>query len=133
MQKEETDILKLKDLNKLQTAPKINKEQSIKLFKEAKHIISKADWLTIGVMAPTTEKGVQAIRDIEKQFNLNKMKCINLPNKSAPSFIKANQKTGEIYARIEYGLGEGILISCHNNDESQTGETMGPFPLDFFN
>tara|TARA_B100000579_G_C22529151_1_gene709898 strand:- start:152 stop:553 length:402 start_codon:yes stop_codon:yes gene_type:complete len=133
MQKEETDIIKLKDLNNLRTAPQINKEQSMKILKEAKHIISKSDWLTIGVMSPTTEKGIQTIRDIEKKFNLNKMKCINLPNINGPSFIKANQKTGEIHARIEHGLGEGVLISCHNNDESKAGETLGPFPLDFFN
>ena len=48
------------------------------------------------------------------------MKCITLPNSHGPIFLKANQKTGEIHARIEHGLGEGILISCHNDDNSLT-------------
>ena len=60
------------------------------------------------------------------------MKCKSLPNSVGPIFLKANQRTGEIHARIEYGLGEGILITCHDNDNSFIARTYGPFPLDFF-
>ena len=67
------------------------------------------------------------------KLKYNKMKCITIPSSNGPVFLKANQKTGEIHARIEYGLGEGILISCHNDDNSLTAKTIGPFPLDFFN
>ena len=72
------------------------------------------------------------IRGGEKKFNYSEMKCITMPMSQGPIFLKANQKTGEIHARIEYGLGEGILISCHNDDNSVTSRTIGPFPLDFF-
>ena len=83
-------------------------------------------------MSPSIEIGVNAIRKIEKKFEYNEMKCITLPSLEGPIFLKANQKTGEIHARIEFGLGEGILISCQHYDNSLTSKTIGPFPLDFF-
>ena len=129
----EIHICKLEDLDKLRSAPKLDKEQRKQLMKQVKNIVNNADWLTIGIMSTSLEEGINAIRRIEETFNYNEMKCINLPMKSGPIFIKANQKTGEIHGRIEYGLGEGILISCHNDDNSLTARTIGPFPLDFFN
>ena len=127
------EISKLEDLDKLRSAPKLNRKQSESLFIQLKPIVDKADWLTIGVMSPSLRKGIDAIRRIEGKFNYNEMKCITLPNTNGPIFLKANQKTGEIHARIEYGLGVGILISCHNNDTSLSARTIGPFPLEFFN
>ena len=126
------DIFKLADLDKLRSAPKLTKEQSMTLFNELKNIIYKSDWVTIGIMSPSLKKGLNAIRKIEERFNYNEMKCVTLPSSDGPIFLKANQKTGEIHARIEFGLGEGILISCQNNDDSVATKTIGPFPLDFF-
>jgi len=132
MPKKEIDINKLEDLDKLRSAPKLNEKQSELLFNELKHIINKSDWLTIGVMSPSLKKGIDAIRRIEKKFEYNQMRCITLPNSGGPIYLKANQKTGEIHARIEFGLGEGILISCQNYNNSDITKTVGPFPLDFF-
>ena len=132
MSKKKIDIYKLEDLNKLRSAPKLNKVQSKILFKELSQIIRKSDWITIGVMSPSLRKGINAIRRIEKKFEYNEMKCITLPSSEGPIFLKANQKTGEIHARVEFGLGEGILISCQNYDDSLMSKTIGPFPLDFF-
>ena len=129
----DTEISKLEDLDKLRSAPKLNREETESLMNQLIPIICEADWLTIGVMSPSVDRGIEAIRRIEKKFKYNKMKCITLPNSDGPIFLKANQKSGEIHARIEYGLGEGILISCHNNDTSLIARTIGPFPLDFFN
>ena len=129
---EDSKISKLEDLDKLRSAPTLNKEQSEALFIQVQLAIHRADWLTIGVMSPSLRIGINAIRKIESKFNYNKMKCITLPTSNGPIFLKANQKTSEIHARIEYGLGEGILISCHNNDTSLIARTIGPFPLDFF-
>ena len=126
------DICKLEDLDKLRSAPKLNEKQSKILFNELSQIIHKSDWITIGIMSPSLKKGINAIRRIEKTFEYNEMKCITLPNTEGPIFLKANQKTGEIHARIEFGLGEGILISCQHYDNSLTSKTIGPFPLDFF-
>ena len=130
---EKFEFANIEDLDKLRSAPKLNRKESESLFAQLKPIINKADWLTIGVMSPSIRKGIDAIRKIEEKFNYKEMKPITLPNSKGPIFLKANQKTGEIHARIEYGLGEGILISCHNNDPSLISRTIGPFPLDFFN
>ena len=132
MSNKEIQICKLKDLDKLRTAPKLNKNQSKKLLNELKIIIDKSDWVTIGIMSPSLTKGINAIRRIEEKFEYNPMKCITLPTSEGPIYLKANQKTGEIHARIEFGLGEGILISCQNYDNSLMSKTIGPFPLDFF-
>ena len=132
MSNKKIDIYKLEDLNKLRSAPKLNKGQSKILFKELSQIIHKSDWITIGVMSPSLRKGIDAIRKIEQKFEYNEMKCITLPSSEGPIFLKANQKTGEIHARVEFGLGEGILISCQNYDNSLMSKTIGPFPLDFF-
>ena len=129
---EDFNIYKLEDLDKLRSAPKLKDEQSEALLSELKPIIYQADWLTIGIMSDSLNKAIDAIRIIEKKFNFNEMKCVTLPDSNGPIFLKANQKTGEIHARIEYGLGEGILISCHNDDISINTRTIGPFPLDFF-
>ncbi len=126
------NICKLADLNKLRSAPKLNKVQSEILFHELCDIIDKSEWITIGVMSPSLKKGIHAVRRIEERFEYNAMKCITFPNTEGPIFLKANQKTGEIHARIEFGLGEGILISCQNYDNSLNSKTIGPFPLDFF-
>ena len=127
------DIRKLEDLDKLRTAPKLDVIQSKLLLNQVELIIHKADWLTIGVMSPSLEIGLNAVRRIEDQFKFNKARCITLPTSDGPIFLKANQKSGEIHARVEHGLGEGILISCHCLDQSLTSKTIGPLPLDFFN
>ena len=132
MNTESFDICKLEDLDKLRSAPKLTKDQSKMLLKELINIINKSDWLTIGVMSPTLKKGINVIRRIEKKFEFEEMRCITLPSIEGPIYLKANQKTGEIHARIEFGLGEGILISCQNYDDSLITKTIGPFPLDFF-
>lgn len=126
------NICKLEDLDKLRSAPKLNKKQSKTLFNQLSHLINKSDWITIGVMSPSLKRGINAVRRIEEKFEYDEMKCITLPNSEGPIFLKANQKTGEIHARVEYGLGEGILITCQNYENSLTSKTIGPFPLDFF-
>ena len=132
MTTENIDICKLGDLDKFRSAPKINKKKSKKLLNELSNIILKSDWITIGIMSPSFKKGINAVRKIEEKFEYNEMKCVTLPSSDGPIFLKANQKTGEIHARIEFGLGEGILIGLQNDNDSCETKTIGPFPLDFF-
>ena len=47
------EINKLVDLNTFRVAPKLNNSQIKKLFGELESNISKADWMTIGIMAPS--------------------------------------------------------------------------------
>ena len=126
------NICNLEDLDKFRSAPKLNKKQSKNLLNQAIDLINKSDWITIGVMSPSYKKGINAVRRIEERFEYDEMKCITLPSSDGPIFLKANQKTGGIHARVEFGLGEGILISCHSYDDSLGSKTIGPFPLDFF-
>ena len=132
MSTENIDICKLEDLDKFRSAPKLTKKQSNKLLNQLIHLIHKSDWITIGIMSPTLKRGINAVRRIEEKFKYDEMKCITLPSSDGPIFLKANQKTGEIHARVEFGLGEGILITCQNYENSLTSKTIGPFPLDFF-
>ena len=48
-------------------------------------------------------------------------------------FLKGNQKTGNVYMRSENGLGEGILLTCQYEKDSEESFTYGPLPLGFFN
>ena len=127
------DIKEVKDLNKLRTAPILDKVQSETLFNEVRNILETTDWLTIGIMANSIKEGINAMTKIENKLLLKRMRYIDIPKSKGPIFLKANQKTGEIHIRIEYGLGEGILIGCHNIDNSIDTQTIGPFPLNFFN
>ncbi len=125
--------MKIGDLNSLRTAPILNELDSKEILKELKIIMKGAEWFTVGIMAPSFENGLNIIRAMEKRFKWQKMKIATEISKEGPIFLKANQNSGEIHARIEYGLGEGIIISCHNKDYSVMANTLGPFPLDFFN
>ncbi len=132
MSTKDIDICKLEDLDKFRSAPKLNRKQSRTLLNQLIHLIKKSDWITIGVMSPSLKRGINAVRRIEEKFKYEEMECITLPSTDGPIFLKANQKTGEIHARVEFGLGEGILITCQHYENSLTSKTIGPFPLDFF-
>ena len=133
MSKKEIDIKKIEDLDKFRSAPKLKNNQSKILLNELIGIVRKSDWITIGVMSPSLREGINAVRKIEEKFKYNTMKIVTSTSLNGPIFLKANQRTAEIQARTEYGLGEGILISCHSWDNSLPSRTIGPFPLDFFN
>ena len=77
----------------------------------------------------TKSKGLQKVTETSPKYP---PKIKENPNKDGPVFLKANQKTGDIHIRIEYGLGEGILLSCQQEEEKKNTSTFGPFPLNFF-
>ena len=126
------EINKLVDLNSFRVAPKLNNSQVKKLFEELESNISKADWMTIGIMAPSDIKAVEALQSISKKYS--SMKFGNLDSLSANGsvFLKANQKTSNVFIRSENGLGEGILITCQYDENASESNTFGPLPLDFF-
>lgn len=125
-------INSLTDLNKYKTAPVLDLTQIQKLSIELDNEIINSDWLTIGVMAKCDSEAKNAIRTFLKKYpsvNFNdfeKLKAIG------SVFMKGNQKTGEVYIRSEYGLGEGILLTCQYDDPARNSLTYGPFPLSFF-
>ena len=125
-------IKKLNDLNKYKTAPLLDLNQSQQLSIELDAKISNSDWVTIGIMAKSDVEAKFALKTIIQKYSFKSFKDFIDLNAGGSVFMKGNQKTGEVYIRSEYGLGEGILLTCQYDDLSQNSITYGPFPLNFF-
>ena len=125
-------INKLIDLNQYKTAPILDLNQSQKLAKELDYKIINSDWITIGVMAKSDIEAKIALRTIIEKYPFINLKDFEDLQAIGDVFMKCNQKSGEVYIRSEYGLGEGILLTCQYNDLSKHSITYGPFPLNFF-
>ena len=126
------EINKLDDLNNLRTAPQLSNNQEKKLLKELKANIFNADWITIGIMAPSDNMAIEGLQSISKKYSSIKFVNLGSLNADGGVFLKANQKTGNVFIRSENGLGEGILITCQYDDDASESNTFGPLPLDFF-
>ena len=126
------EITKLVDLNSLRTAPQLSKFQVKKLLHELEMYVFNADWITIGIMAPTDVDAVAALRSISNKYPSIKFRDLNSIHANGNVFLKGNQKTGNVIIRSENGLGEGILLTCQYEEEYAKSSTFGPLPLDFF-
>ena len=126
------EINKLVDLSNLRTAPKLSNRQVKKLIEELEANFLNTDWITIGIMAPSDNRALEALRSISKKYSSIKFGNLNSLHADGSVFLKGNQKTGNVYVRSENGLGEGILITCQYDEDSQESNTFGPLPLDFF-
>ena len=126
------EVNKLVDLNKFRTAPKLNYGQEKKLLEELEANIFNADWITIGIMAPSDIKAIEALQSISKKYSSIKFGNLGSLHADGSVFLKANQKTSNDFVRSENGLGEGILITCQYEEGSHESNTFGPLPLDFF-
>ncbi len=126
------EINKLVDLNNLRTAPQLSDNQVKKLLEELEANILKSDWLTIGIMAPSDNRAIEALQLISKKCASVKFGNLDSLQADGCVFLKANQKTGNVFVRSENGLGEGILITCQYDEDAKASNTFGPLPLDFF-
>ena len=126
------EINYLVDLNILKSAPQLSKSQTKKLLKELEHYIFNADWITIGIMASHDYSAVDALKSISKKYSSIKFRGLDSLHADGSVFLKGNQKTGNVFIRSEYGLGEGILLTCQYDKDSSESNTFGPLPLDFF-
>ena len=126
------EINNLVDLNSLRSAPLLNKIQIKKLLEELDLNILNADWVTIGIMAPSDFEAISALRSISKKYSSIKFLDLDSLNAHGNVFLKANQKTGNVFIRSENGLGEGILLTCQYDQDFEESRTFGPLPLDFF-
>ncbi len=127
------EINKLVDLNSLRTAPLLSSSQIKKLLEELETHIFNADWITIGIMAPCDTKAIEAVQSISKKYSSIKFGNLDSLHADGSVFLKGNQKTGNVYIRSENGLGEGILLTCQYEEDSEESFTYGPLPLGFFN
>ena len=125
-------IIDLTDLNNLRSAPILNTTTSCSILNQIDEKILNSDWITIGIMAHNDEEAKNALNTIIKKYNYKSFKNFDQINAVGNVFLKANQKTGEVYIRSENGLGEGILLTCQYDDLSIHSKTYGPFPLNLF-
>ena len=126
------EINKLADLNSLRTAPHLSNSQEKKLLVELQTNIYNADWITIGIMAPSDAKAIEALKSISNKCSSIKFGNLDSLHADGCVFLKGNQKTGNVFVRSENGLGEGILITCQYDEDAEESNTFGPLPLDFF-
>ena len=126
------EINKLVDLNNLRIAPRLSNSQQKKLLEELEANIFNADWITIGIMAPSDNKAIEALQSISKKYSSIKFGNLGSLHADGDVFLKANQKTSNVFVRSENGLGEGILITCQYDEGAKESSTFGPLPLDFF-
>ena len=127
------EINKLVDLNSLRTAPLLSEIKEKKLLKELELNIFNTDWMTIGIMAPSENRAIEALQSISKKYPSIKFGNLSSLCANGGVFLKANQKTGNVFVRSENGLGEGILITCqYDEEDAKQSNTFGPLPLDFF-
>ena len=127
------EIKKLVDLNSLRTAPLLSNSQVKKLLEELETNIINADWITIGIMASNDYEAVEALKSISRKYTSIKFGNLDSLHADGNVFLKGNQKTGNVFIRSENGLGEGILLTCQYENDSEKSLTYGPLPLDFFN
>ena len=126
------EINKLVDLNALRTAPKLSISKVKKILEELEANIFNADWITIGIMASSDTKAIEALQSITKKYSSIKFANLDSLQADGSVFLKGNQKTGNVFIRSENGLGEGILLTCQYDHESKKSSTFGPLPLNFF-
>ena len=125
-------INKLVDLNNLRSAPQLSNSKVQELLEELETNIFNADWLTIGIMAPSDNRAIEALQSISKKYASIKFWKLDSLHADGSVFLKANQKTSNVFVRSENGLGEGILITCQYDEGAKESNTFGPLPLDFF-
>ncbi len=126
------EINNLFDLNSLRSAPHLSGLQREKLQNELELNIINADWITIGIMASHDYEAINALKSISRKYSSIKFLGLESLHADGSVFLKANQKTGNVFIRPENGLGEGILLTCQYNVDSFESNTFGPLPLDFF-
>ena len=126
------EINKLVDLNNLRSAPQLTNSLEKKLLEELEANIFKSDWITIGIMAPSDNKALEALQTISKKYSSINFGNLGSLHADGGVFLKDNQKTSNVFVRSENGLGEGILITCQYDEGAKESNTFGPLPLNFF-
>jgi len=116
----------------LRTAPSLDGAQRQALLEELKGRLAACDWFTVGVMAPSAQVAIQALRSFEAAQGLSPLQADSEALVEGPVFLKGNQRTGRFLLRAEAGLGEGLLIGGQSESQPEATGTWGPLPLDFF-
>ena len=127
------EINSLRDLISLRSAPQLSNFQTKKLLEELDSYILDSDWITVGIMASHDYEAIEVLKSISRKYTSIKFRDLDSLNADGSVFLKGNQKTENVYIRSENGLGEGILLTCQYEKDSEESFTYGPLPLGFFN
>ena len=119
-------------MSRLREAPTLDKGTKDQLREELRLALTQFCWFTIGVMAPSADQALSSLRSLEENQQWTSLEVVETTTDVGPVFLKANQRGGTVRIRIEHGLGLGMLISGHGDDDAQPVTTWGPLPLDFF-
>jgi len=126
----------LDSLRGLRTAPKLDAAAAQGLRADLLPRLQRCEWFTVGVMAPSADAAVQALRALEAALGWSAHELDPageaLASIEGPVFLKANQNNGRFLVRRETGLGEGVLITGHSPVDPEAEDTWGPLPLDLF-
>jgi hypothetical protein len=125
-------IGRLDDLRGFRGAPSLNPEQRDHLREELRQRLDACDWCTIGIMAPSSDAALAALRSFERALRWLPLEANSLEATTGPVFLKGHQRNGSLRVREEEGLGEGVLITGHSDVASSAADTWGPLPLDLF-
>ena len=126
----------LAGLRGLRTAPQLDADQLSQLRAELRPQLERCEWFTIGVMAPSADRAVAALRAAEAALQWPTLELDPageaLHSIEGPVFLKGNQNSGRFLVRRETGLGEGVLITGHSPVDPDAEDTWGPLPLNTF-
>ena len=86
------EINQLVDLNNLRAAPKLSNSQEKKLLEELEENIFNTDWITVGIMAPSDNRAIEALQSISKKYSSIKFGNLGSLHTDGSVFLKANQK-----------------------------------------
>ena len=125
-------ITNLNQFNSLRSAPFLDDSETEMILAQINSKIIDADWITIGIMAKNDLEAKKALDSMIQKYNFRFFKDFYSLRAPGNVFLKANQKTGDVYIRSENGLGEGILLTCQFDDLLKNSKTFGPFPLNLF-
>ena len=113
----------LKDLTQLRSAPELSEPAAAALRSELSEAMASANWFTIGVMAPSADAALNALRALEASQTWEPLALIETSEQPGPVFLKANQKGGSIRIRIEHGLGRRGGAGAREREEGAADET----------
>ncbi|MGB5135941.1 MAG: DUF1824 family protein [Prochlorococcaceae cyanobacterium] len=103
---------------------------------ELEPLLSRCDWFTVGVMAPSAQAAVTCLRQLESALGWQPLELDPageaLKAIEGPVFLKGNQTSRRFLVRRETGLGVGLLITGHSPADPDAEDTWGPLPLDLF-
>ena len=88
----ESAITNLGDLARLRGAPELLPQTRDQLRQELQQAMATARWFTIGVMAPSMEQALAALRSLERNQEWEPLEFVDSPDEPGPVFLKANQK-----------------------------------------